>query len=108
MLGEGYRMDHLPFAILQNKGSEGFSLHGGTIDCKNGSYNPHIAYECRNNKLYCHLLAVSVALRDQKAGDGGYVVVNGSHKSNFPMPLDMINGITHSEYVVQPVMNAGL
>ena len=27
-LGEGYRMDHLPFLIAQEKGSEGFKLHG--------------------------------------------------------------------------------
>ena len=100
-------MDHQPFCILQNKGSEGFSLHGGTTDCQSGTYNPHIAYNCHNNKLYCHLLAVSVALRDQNAGDGGFVVVNGSHKSNFAMPGEMIEGLDHTEYITQPVMKAG-
>jgi hypothetical protein len=29
LLGKGYRMDHQPFCILQDKGSEGFALHGG-------------------------------------------------------------------------------
>ena len=30
ILGKGYRMDHLPLILAQEKGSEGFSLHGGT------------------------------------------------------------------------------
>lgn len=36
ILGKGYRMDHLPFVLAQNSGSEGFALHGGTIDCSSG------------------------------------------------------------------------
>ena len=36
VLGKGYRMDHLPMVLAQNKGSEGFSLHGGTVDCVSG------------------------------------------------------------------------
>jgi len=38
LIGPGYRMDHMPFLIAQNKGSEGFSLHGGTIDVGSGKY----------------------------------------------------------------------
>lgn len=34
ILGKGYRMDHLPLVLAQNKGSEGFSLHGGTSKLK--------------------------------------------------------------------------
>lgn len=41
VLGKGYRMDHLPLVLAQNKGSEGFSLHGGTVDCVSGG-----AYWC--------------------------------------------------------------
>lgn len=107
LLGPGYRMDHLPFAILQNRGSEGFSLHGGTVDCATGEYNPHIAYNCMNGRMHCHLLAVSVALADQRPGDGGYVVVPGSHKANFAAPTEMINGTDYSDFVVQPDIRAG-
>ena len=46
ILGKGYRMDHLPFVLAQDYGAEGFSLHGGTIDCTSGEYNPHLAYSC--------------------------------------------------------------
>jgi hypothetical protein len=30
ILDKGYRMDHLPMVLAQEKGSEGFTLHGGT------------------------------------------------------------------------------
>ena len=36
LLGSGYRMDHMPFVIAQDEGSEGFALHGGTIDVSSG------------------------------------------------------------------------
>lgn len=109
LLGEGYRMDHLPFAILQNRGSEGFSLHGGTVDCESGQYNPHLAYSCVNGQLHCQILAVSVALADQGPGDGGYVVVPGSHKATFAAPPGMINGTDpeSTAFVMQPVVRAG-
>ncbi len=38
LLGRGYRMDHQPFVILQNKDSEGFSLHGGPVGGKDHRY----------------------------------------------------------------------
>lgn len=107
ILGKGYRMDHLPFAILQEKGSEGFSLHGGTVDCRSGEYCPHLAYSCVNQHMHCHLLGVSVALADQNEGDGGFVVVRGSHKSNFQAPEEMIHGQEYQEFVYQPVIKAG-
>jgi ectoine hydroxylase-related dioxygenase (phytanoyl-CoA dioxygenase family) len=107
LLGPGYRMDHMPFAILQNRGSEGFSLHGGTVDCVTGEYNPHISYNCVNGRMHCHLLAVSVALADARPGDGGYVVVPGSHKANFAAPPGMVDGTDFAEFVVQPDIRAG-
>lgn len=107
LLGHGYRMDHLPFIISQEKGSEGHALHGGTIDNVSGQYNPYLAYTCINGSMHNHLLAVSVVLTDHNEGDGGFVVVRGSHKSNFAMPPEMTNGFTHSEHVYQPVTKAG-
>ena len=31
LCGEGYRLDHHPLVIVQDKDSEGFALHGGPI-----------------------------------------------------------------------------
>jgi ectoine hydroxylase-related dioxygenase (phytanoyl-CoA dioxygenase family) len=108
ILGRGYRMDHLPFCIIQEHGAEGFQLHGGTIDCISGVYNPHLAYSCVHNTIRTALLGCSVVLTDHNAGDGGFCVVPGSHKANFQMPPDMVDGNEeYKEYIRQPVTKAG-
>jgi ectoine hydroxylase-related dioxygenase (phytanoyl-CoA dioxygenase family) len=100
-------MDHLPFILAQDTNSEGFHLHGGSIDCATGEYSPAVAYSCVQNRIYTPLLAVSVALVDVKQGDGGFVVVPGSHKANFPTPSSMIHGEDMREHVQQPTLSAG-
>jgi ectoine hydroxylase-related dioxygenase (phytanoyl-CoA dioxygenase family) len=108
ILGKGYRMDHLPFCILQDYGAEGFQLHGGTIDCVTGDYNPHLAYTCHHNTIRTALLGCSLILTDHNAGDGGFCVVPGSHKSNFQMPPGMIDGTEeYEQYIHQPITKAG-
>jgi hypothetical protein len=107
LLGMGYRMDHQPFCILQDKGSEGFALHGGMIDVESGQFNPFLAYSCVQGKINNCLLACSVVLSDHNAGDGGFCVVRGSHKSNFKAPDSMINGDAHREMLIQPETKAG-
>jgi len=107
ILGEGYRMDHLPFVIAQDKGAEGFQLHGGTIDCTSGRYNPHLAYSYHHGMMRSALLGCNVMLTDHNAGDGGFCVVPGSHKSNFKMPKGMVDGDKYQEYIQQPSTKAG-
>jgi ectoine hydroxylase-related dioxygenase (phytanoyl-CoA dioxygenase family) len=107
LLGKGYRMDHLPFVLAQEKGSEGFALHGGMVDVTSGKYSPHTSYHCVNGELSNTLLACSVALVDHNPGDGGYCVVRGSHKSNFPAPASFINGDSHHEFLHTPNAKAG-
>jgi ectoine hydroxylase-related dioxygenase (phytanoyl-CoA dioxygenase family) len=110
ILGKGYRMDHLPFVIMQDTGAEGFQLHGGTVDCSSGEYNPHLAYTCHHGMIRTALLGVNVMLSDHNAGDGGFCIVPGSHKSNFKMPKGMVNGEGEDEYanlITQPVTRAG-
>lgn len=109
LIGKGYRMDHLPFVIAQDKGSEGFSLHGGTVDIASGQYNPHISYSCVNGSIHNTLLACSVVLTDHNVGSGGFCIVRGSHKSNYNASEDFINGIGEyaDEFIYQPVTKAG-
>jgi len=107
ILGQGYRLDHLPFIIAQDKGAEGFQLHGGTIDCVSGNYNPYLAYTCHNNFIRSNLLGVSLVLTDHDPGFGGFCVVPGSHKSNFKMPSGMVDGDKYQEYIIQPATKAG-
>ena len=75
--GKGYRMDHMPFCIVQNKGSEGFNLHGGTIDVSSGEYNHFLAYTYNHGQIRSNLLAVAVALCPHPEGGGGFCVVKG-------------------------------
>ena len=107
ILGKGYRLDHIPFVLINNKGGEGFQLHGGTVDCVSGEFNAHLAYTCHNGSIRSNLLGCNVMLVDHGSNDGGFCVVPGSHKSNFKMPEGMVDGINHSEYIQQPVTKAG-
>ena len=107
LLGKGYRMDHLPFCILQDQGSEGFSLHGGTTDCETGSFNHDIMYSCRNGEIRNNLLAVAVSVAPQPMGGGGFCVVKGSHKMNFPLPKSMITGDSNQEHIQQVETSPG-
>jgi len=107
LLGRGYRLDHIPFVLMNNKGGEGFQLHGGTVDCTSGEYNSNLAYTCHNGSLRSNLLGCNVMLVDHNPGDGGFCVVPGSHKSNFKMPPGMVDGLSHKEYIVQPATKAG-
>jgi ectoine hydroxylase-related dioxygenase (phytanoyl-CoA dioxygenase family) len=108
ILGKGYRMDHLPMALAQDQGAEGFQLHGGTVDCGTGEYNPFLAYHCSNQGMIrSALLGCNVVLTDHNAGNGGFCVVSGSHKSNFKMPKGMMDGEAYEEFIVQPVTKAG-
>eukprot|EP00587_Corethron_hystrix_P008648 CAMPEP_0113306048 /NCGR_PEP_ID=MMETSP0010_2-20120614/5451_1 /TAXON_ID=216773 ORGANISM="Corethron hystrix, Strain 308" /NCGR_SAMPLE_ID=MMETSP0010_2 /ASSEMBLY_ACC=CAM_ASM_000155 /LENGTH=319 /DNA_ID=CAMNT_0000160629 /DNA_START=469 /DNA_END=1428 /DNA_ORIENTATION=- /assembly_acc=CAM_ASM_000155 len=107
MLGKGFRMDHMPFIIAQDKGAEGFHLHGGTIDCESGAYNPFLAYNFINGHMQCSLVGCSLLLTDHNPGDGGFCVVKGSHKSNYKAPIDMVHGKAHTEYVEQLNTKAG-
>ena len=108
ILGKGYRLDHIPFVLMNNKGGEGFALHGGTVDCVSGEYNPELSYTCRAGQVRTSLLGCNVILSGEHGPDsGGFCVVPGSHKSNFAMPPGMVDGAEHGEYIVNPVARPG-
>lgn len=106
-LGKGYRLDHIPYVIAQDKGAEGFHLHGGTVDCGSGQYSAHLAYTYSHDTIRCALLGVNVVLTNHHDGDGGFCIVPGSHKANFKMPPDMIHGLKYQKFIHQPETVAG-
>lgn len=91
LCGLGYRLDHQPLVLAQDRDSEGFSLHGGPVT-GDGRFNPTLQYRCEGGQLWTSLLAVSFQLVDHNPGDGGFCIVRGSHKLNLPMPTEFING----------------
>jgi hypothetical protein len=113
LCGEGYRLDHQPLIVAQDKDSEGFALHGGPISGDDGTpkgkFNPELQYRSMNGELWTSLLAVSVHLSDHGPGDGGFCIVRGSHKLNFPVPVDVTNGLApgFDDHLYHPVTKAG-
>lgn len=107
LCGPGYRLDHKPVLFLQPAGSEGFDLHGGAVT-PSGAFNFPVSYHCRNGSIVCNLVNAAVQLTDTKKGEGGFVVVPGSHKSNFAYPnSEQILQKISDTYGVQPECNAG-
>jgi hypothetical protein len=113
LCGEGYRLDHQPLVLVQDKNSEGFSLHGGPLSghdgIPEGKFNPELQYHCRNGTIWNSLLAMSVCLSPSKIGDGGFCAIRGSHKLNFAVPYDFSNGEMDGfmEHAYQPAVNPG-
>ena len=99
---------HAHFSTCKARGAEGFDLHGGA--CKgDGSWYRELAYECRGGNMHVNLLAMGVSLGGAtRPGQGGYVIVPGSHKSNFAVPDGVQNltgdmlGLLHN-----PALEAG-
>ena len=107
LLGRGYRMDHLPLVLAQNVGAEGFQLHGGVTAPVTGAYQPHLEYSYRNGAMHNMLLGVTLQLVDHDPGDGGFCIVKGSHKANYPMSEEMVHGAESAEHIYQPATRAG-
>ena len=97
MIGDWFRLDHV-YAITMKKGTGGTpTLHGGPRTDKHEHQ-----YEWREGRMYNGLMVVSWALSDMGEGDGGFLCVPGSHKSNL---LPTVR--EDSPLVVQPAMKAG-
>jgi hypothetical protein len=105
-LGAGYRLDHLPFLIRMERGSEGHAFHGGAVQ-PNGSPAWPLSYHCSQGEIRCSLLAVALQLSDTRAGDGGFCIVPGSHKAAFACPERILAYEEACETVVQPVLSKG-
>lgn len=113
LLGEGYRLDHQPLALLQDKNSEGFGLHGGPLSGDGDmthNFNPELQYRCVNGRPWNSLVAMAVHMVDAPRGAGGFCVIKGSHKLNFAVPSDWGAGLDADfveDHVYQPETRAG-
>mmetsp|Transcript_27868 Transcript_27868/g.54879 ORF Transcript_27868/g.54879 Transcript_27868/m.54879 type:complete len:365 (+) Transcript_27868:61-1155(+) len=132
MLGPGYRMDHQPLVLINQANSEGFSLHGGPLSATRpekkrkyeyetvevpdevldtGKFNPALQYKFSpDGGMFNSLVAMSVALSPVKGNvDGGFCILRGSHKLNFPVPTNFANGDVPEfrEHIHVPDLEAG-
>ena len=68
-------------------------VEAGSLHCARESYGwQSTRYECRDGRIYCDDFVVFVYLTDVYPGDGGLVVLPGSHKCNFDRPKSLFNG----------------
>merc|ERR1719253_1811659 len=72
-----------------------------------GRPNQYLSYKCHNGTMQLSLLAVAVQLTDVNEGEGGFCIIKGSHKSNFPCPKSVVNYEEAKEHAYQPVTRAG-
>ncbi len=103
LLGPGFRVDHPMQLFVMEQGCEGFHLHGPP----GSSFDPAEFYHHKNGRMYCGLCVVELQLEEVRAGDGGLVVVPGSHKSNFDPPRELMLLEHHREQIRQLVLPAG-
>ena len=108
LLAPGFRLDHSPLMIAMGKGAEGHTLHGGAVT-EAGEPAWPLAYDYRHGQMRAQLLTVCMQLTPANAGDGGFCVVPGSHKANFPVPpaLADLADDELADFVHQPVLAPG-
>ena len=102
ILGDGFRIDHL-YGIQMRNGTAGLGLHGGAIPV----YTPSEMYDFRHGQMYTGLTVVSWNLADSGPDQGGFLCVPGSHKSNLPVPQEIMDAHEKASCVLVPKAPAG-
>lgn len=102
IIGERFRLDH-DYGIFMQKGDSRGPLHGGEGGMDDWWYS------CRNGVIRNGLCALTYFLTPARAGEGGFVCIPGSHKSQFldAIPREVREFQRPAGYVVQPPIEAG-
>ena len=103
MLGPGFRMDHQMSLLSMEKGAEGHVFHGSS----GPGFDPNQYYIFRHGRMHNGLTVVIFQLTDVNPGDGGLIVIPGSHKSNVPCPQAMRLYQQYQDHIRQIVCHAG-
>ncbi|MBT3346216.1 MAG: hypothetical protein HN712_27485 [Gemmatimonadetes bacterium] len=103
ILGKGYRLDHNAGLISMRKGAEGHLLHGSS----GPDFDPHQYYIWQNGRMHNGLTVVAWQLTDVNPGDGGLVVIPGSHKGNVACPPSIRKWEAHQDIVKHVTCKAG-
>lgn len=104
ILGEGFRLDHDLGIITMRKGAEGFALHGG---CSQSGFDRHQYYIFKDGKMHNGLTVAAYQLVDVNEHDGGFCLVPGSHKGNYPCPDSLRRFERYREFVKPVPCKAG-
>ncbi|MFT5370107.1 MAG: ectoine hydroxylase-related dioxygenase (phytanoyl-CoA dioxygenase family) [Candidatus Latescibacterota bacterium] len=102
IVGPGFRLDCEPEILCNETCDTSAPLVGG-----NEPRDPGLAYYHQNNRRFCERVRVVWVLEDVNAGEGGFMMVPGSHKSNVATPEDILTGADDKDFLWQPVLKAG-
>ena len=102
IVGYGFRLDRPPRLLGTDADDVGGPLTGG-----DEPRNPSRAYFLQNGRRQCQGVRAIWALADVNEGDGGFVLIQASHKSNVEAPEDLLTGKDDMGLVEQPLLKAG-
>ena len=103
ILGKGYRLDHNAGLISMRKGTEGHTFHGSS----GPGFDPNQYYIWQNGRMHNGLTVVAWQLADVNPGDGGLIVIPGSHKGNVSCPTPIRKWEAHHDIVKHVTCKAG-
>ena len=102
IVGHGFRLDREPEILCDETCDTGAPLTGG-----NEPRAPGLTYYHQNGRRFCEGVRVIWALSNANEGDGGFVMVPCTHKSNVETPEDVASGEDDMGLTFQPVLKAG-
>ena len=103
LIGPRLRADH-DYCIFMRSGADGQNIHGGPM-----RYESDHWYHYHDGVMRNGLMVATWVLNDAEPGDGGFVCIPGSHKTNFidAVPRDVLTQEHRPDYVIQPELRAG-
>lgn len=103
LIGPRLRADH-DYGIFMRSGADGQNIHGGPM-----RYESDHWYHYHDGVMRNGLMVATWVLNDAEPGDGGFVCIPGSHKTNFidAVPREVLTQEYRPDYVIQPQLRAG-
>ena len=103
LIGPRLRADH-DYCIFMRSGADGQNIHGGPM-----RYESDHWYHYHDGVMRNGLMVATWVLNDAEPGDGGFICIPGSHKTNFidAVPRDVLTQEYRPDYVIQPELRAG-
>ncbi len=103
VMGRGWKLDHNIDILTSKVGAQGTPFHGNST----GMFNGSTYYMYDDGRMRSGLNVCQFYLTDVNPGDGGLVVIPGSHKANFPMPSYVRHYEDHPEIYHHIIIKAG-
>ena len=103
LVGPTFRLDH-DYCIFMRAGTKGRKLHGGEPSFRDFWYRRD-----PDGTIHAGLTVVTFFLTAARHGDGGFVLIPGSHRDNYlgALPADALAMRAPPPSLIQPAFEAG-